>query len=55
MNSPAGFILMLVEVDQVQARLPRSVINCPFHEPNPLASSVNFDLRELVSMSEEPT
>ncbi|MFW5692544.1 MAG: helicase-related protein, partial [Chloroflexota bacterium] len=54
LNSPEGFILALVEVDQAQARLPRYVRNYPFHEPDPLASSVNFNLRELLNMSEEP-
>lgn len=55
LNSPEAFILALVEVDQAQARLPRYVRNYPFHEPDPLASSVNFNLRELLSMSEEPS
>lgn len=54
LNSPEGFILALVEVDNANARLPRYVRNYPFREPDPLASSVNFNLRELLSMSEEP-
>lgn len=54
LNSPEGFILALVEVDNANARLPRYVKNYPFREPDPLASSVNFNLRELLSMSEEP-
>ena len=55
LNSPESFILALVEVDQAQAHLPRYVRNYPFREPDPLASSVNFNLRELLSMSEEPS
>jgi superfamily II DNA or RNA helicase len=54
LNSPEGFILALVEVDNANARRPRYVRNYPFREPDPLASSVNFNLRELLSMSEEP-
>lgn len=55
LNSPEAFILALVEVDQTQARPPRYVRNYPFREPDPLASSVNFNLREMLNMSEEPT
>lgn len=57
LNSPDAFILALVEVDpdQKQASAPRYVRDYPFSEPDPLASSVNFNLRELISMSEEPT
>ncbi len=67
LNSPEGFILALVEVDPAgahagaqglaptpAARLPRYVRNYSFREPDPLASSVNFDLQELLNMSEEP-
>ncbi len=54
LNSPEGFILALVEVDNANARRPRYVRNYPFREPDPLAASVNFNLRELLSMSEEP-
>ena len=55
LNSPEGFILALVEVEHAKARPPRYVRNYPFREPDPLASSVNFNLRDLLSMSEEPT
>ena len=55
LNSPEQFILALVEVDQVQARSPRYLRHYPFREPDPSASSVNFDLQELLSRSEEPT
>jgi hypothetical protein len=54
LNSPEGFILALVEVERANARQPRYVRNYPFREPDPLAASVNFNLRELLSMSEEP-
>jgi hypothetical protein len=56
LNSSEAFILALVEVDSdpMQALPPRYVRNYPFSEPDPIASSVNFDLRELLSMSEEP-
>ncbi|MFQ3652539.1 MAG: DUF3883 domain-containing protein, partial [Gemmataceae bacterium] len=59
LNSPEGFILALVEVDSVGAqglvpKPPRYVRNYLFREPDPLASSVNFNLRELLSISEEP-
>lgn len=54
LNSPEAFILALVEVDNARASPPRYVKNYPFREPDPLASSVNFNLRELLSMSEEP-
>lgn len=54
LNSPEGFILALVEVERMNARQPRYVRNYPFREPDPLASSVNFNLREMLNMSEEP-
>ncbi|MFQ3672504.1 MAG: helicase-related protein [Aggregatilineales bacterium] len=55
LNSPEGFILALVEVDHTVARPPRYVRRYPFREPDPLAASVNFNLRELLTMSEEPS
>jgi SNF2 family DNA or RNA helicase len=55
LNSPEGFILALVEVERTNARQPRYVRNYPFREPDPLASSVNFNLRDMLNMSEEPT
>jgi hypothetical protein len=54
LNSPEGFILALVEVERANARPPRYVRSYPFREPDPLASSVNFNLREMLDMSEEP-
>lgn len=54
LNAPEGFILALVEVAHAKARPPRYVRNYPFREPDPLASSVNFNLRELLEMSEDP-
>lgn len=53
LNSPEAFILALVEVEDGQARPPRYLRGYPFREPDPLAASVNFDLRELLSRSEE--
>jgi superfamily II DNA or RNA helicase len=54
LNSPEAFILALVQVEDARAHPPRYVHNYPFREPDPLASSVNFNLSELLSMSEEP-
>jgi hypothetical protein len=55
LNSPEAFILALVEVEHTNARQPRYVRNYPYREPDPLASSVNFNLREMLNMSQEPT
>jgi len=59
LNSPQAFILALVEVEAngitgLAPRPPRYVRRYPFREPDPLAASVNFNLRDLLSMSEEP-
>jgi hypothetical protein len=54
LNSPESLILALVEVERTNARQPRYVRNYPFREPDPLASSVNFNLKEMLNMSEEP-
>ncbi|XWX02906.1 helicase-related protein [Aggregatilineales bacterium SYSU G02658] len=54
LNSPEAFILALVEVDNATARPPRYVRNYPFREPDPLASSVNFNLKDLLQLSESP-
>jgi hypothetical protein len=54
LNSPEAFILALVEIERAEAHPPRYVHNYPFREPDPLAASVNFNLGELLSMSEEP-
>jgi len=54
LNSPDAFILALVEVEGSVARQPRYVRRYPFREPDPLAASVNFNLKELLSISEEP-
>ncbi len=48
LNSPEKFILALVEVDGKQARTPRYLRNYPFREPDPMAISVSFNLRELL-------
>ncbi|MCU0499404.1 MAG: DUF3883 domain-containing protein [Anaerolineae bacterium] len=55
LNSPEAFILALVEIDRTHARSPRYVRSYPFREPDPLASSVNFNLKEMLNMSEEPS
>ncbi len=55
LNSREAFILALVEVQNGRARPPRYVRGYPFREPDPSAISVNFDLRELLSMSEDPS
>ncbi|TVR20066.1 MAG: DUF3883 domain-containing protein [Anaerolineaceae bacterium] len=54
LSNPDAFVLALVEVERQNASQPRYVRHYPFREPDPLASSVNFNLRELLSMSEEP-
>jgi SNF2 family DNA or RNA helicase len=59
LNNPEAFILALVEVESVEGRNhvpapPRYVRGYPFREPDPLASSVNFKLSDLLSMSEAP-
>jgi len=55
LNSPEQFILALVEVDRGMAYPPRYLRHYPFREPDPSAFSVNFDLKELLSYSEEPS
>ncbi len=54
LNSPEQFILALVEVDGANARPPRYLRDYPFREPDPSAFSVNFDLQELLSLSDAP-
>jgi SNF2 family DNA or RNA helicase len=63
LNSPEAFVLALVEIEgggdgaahaALTARPPRYVRNYTFREPDPLASSVNFNLGELLDRSEEP-
>jgi hypothetical protein len=53
LNRPEQFILALVEVEHGKAREPRYVRNYPFREPDPLANSVNFDLNEFLSRSDD--
>jgi superfamily II DNA or RNA helicase len=53
LNSPEQFILALVEIDGTHAHAPRYLKHYPFREPDPSAFSVNFDLQELLSRSEE--
>jgi superfamily II DNA or RNA helicase len=54
LNSPEQFIVALVEVEGTTPYPPRYVRHYPFREPDPLAASVNFDLQELLTMSEGP-
>ncbi len=54
LNSPEQFILALVEVDGANARPPRYLRDYPFREPDPSAFSVNFSLKDLLAISEEP-
>lgn len=54
LNTAEQFILALVEVEKATAYAPRYVRNYPFREPDPLASSVNFHLHDLLSRSTEP-
>ena len=54
LNKPDEFILALVEVDGERAHLPRYVRR-PFHrEPDFAATSVNYDLSELLVCAEDP-
>jgi hypothetical protein len=55
LNSPEAFILALVEIEANAARQPRYVRGYPFREPDPLAASVNFNLKDLLNMSEGPS
>lgn len=59
LNSPEQFILALVEVNATHAASagaspPRYLRDYPFREPDPSAFSVNFDLQELLSLSDAP-
>lgn len=54
LNHPEQFILALVEIEHQAAKAPRYVRNYPFSEPDPLAASVNFRLKHLLDLSEQP-
>ena len=54
LNSRRQFILALVEVDGKAARPPRYLRGYGFYEPDPVAVSVNFNLRELLERSSRP-
>jgi hypothetical protein len=54
LNTPERFILALVEVDDAQARQPRYVFAPNFADPGFQATSVNYNSRDLLAMSEEP-
>ena len=55
LNSPEQFILALVEVNGANARPARYLRNYTFHEPDPSAFSVNFDLQEFLNLSVDPS
>jgi hypothetical protein len=58
LNSPQQFILALVEIalqgNVPVADPPRYVINYPFREPDRLAASINYDLKQLLALSTAP-
>jgi hypothetical protein len=54
LNKPDDFILAIVEVDGDSVRPPR-YIRRPFQrEPDFAATSVNYDLEELLARADEP-
>ncbi len=53
-NSPEQFILAIVEVEDGQGGEPRYIRKYPFSTPDFGVASVNYNIRELLSMSEEP-
>ena len=54
LNSPQQFILALVEVEDSRAQPPRYLRRYPFHEPDPMSNSVNFDLPKLLARCQDP-
>lgn len=55
LNKPEDFILAIVEIDGETAREPR-YIHYPFsREPDFGATSVNYDLADLLMRAERPT
>jgi hypothetical protein len=54
LNTPERFILALVEVEGQRARSPRYVRQPFGREPDFNVTSVNYDLHDLLAMSEEP-
>ncbi len=53
-NSPEQFILAIVEVADGQASGPRYVREPGFADPGFEATSVNYNMNELLDMSKEP-
>ena len=54
LNSPERYILAIVQVEDGQAREPRYVRQPFTKEPEAFAESVNYELSELLAMSESP-
>jgi superfamily II DNA or RNA helicase len=54
LNKPDDFILAIVEVDGETAKAPRYVRRPFQREPDFAATSVNYDLRELLALGEDP-
>jgi len=54
-NTAEKWILALVEIESGQARQPRYVRNAFSKVPDHYVSSVNYNLRELLALSEEPS
>jgi hypothetical protein len=54
LNKPDDFILAMVEVEGDAARTPRYVRRPFQREPDFAATSVHYDLGELLARSEEP-
>jgi len=54
LNVPEQYILAIVEVEDGQARPPRYVRRPFAKEPDGHATSVNYNIGELLRMSEEP-
>jgi hypothetical protein len=55
LNTPEQYILALVEIDDEGCPYePRYVWQPPFEEPGFGVTSVNYNMDELLAMSEEP-
>ncbi|MBV8313325.1 MAG: DUF3883 domain-containing protein, partial [Planctomycetaceae bacterium] len=55
LNKPDGFILAIVELDSDGKVVPKYVCRPFQREPDFGATSVNYDLRELLEQAEEPS
>ena len=54
LNKPDDFILAIVEVDGETPKVPRYVRRPFQREPDFAATSVNYDLQELLALGEDP-